>query len=88
MKRTFYGIVCEQDLPKERTPSRVGDDPRGPILMETYLDGMHVDRAKVEEFARTRGFDRYGWVAIAEITVEVPEACAEAIPAAVASVHA
>jgi hypothetical protein len=88
MKRTFYGIVVEQDTPKDRR--RPSDDPpRGPLLMECYLgpETISPDRAKVEAFARTHGFDRYGWVAIAEITVDIPDAPA-AVPAEAASVHA
>lgn len=89
MKRTFYAIVTEQDLPKDRRPAADDHGPKGPLLFETYLNetGISADRAKVEDFARRHGFDRYGWVAIAEITVEIPDAPA-AIPAADASVHA
>jgi len=86
MKRTFYGIVCEQDLPKGH---RDESNARGPILMEVYLieDSISADRAKVEECARAHGFSRYGWYSIAEITVEIPDPPA-AIPADQAAVHA
>lgn len=85
-RRTFYGIVNEQDLPKGHREEATA---RGPILMEVYLDAQSIaaDRDKTEEFARAHGFARYGWVAIAEISVEIPDPPA-AIPAAAAGVHA
>lgn len=84
-RKVFFGIVTEQDLPKDR-PQRHDETPRGPIMMECYLDGVARDRGETESFAKRMGFDRYGWVRVAEIHVDIP-ATPAAIPAAVAGVH-
>ncbi len=68
--RTFYGIVAEQDLYKDR-PVDPESPPKGPILMETYLGELATDRAAVE--ALLPNFKRYGWVRLATITVDIPE---------------
>lgn len=81
----FFAIVTEQDLPKDHEYSVTA---RGPIMMETYLDGVHTARDQLEQFAKRNGFDRYGWVRIAEVHVDIPAAAQRAIPAAAAGVHA
>jgi len=83
-RKVFYGIVCEQDVDKRRRVDPE-DPPRGPILMECYLSGIAEDRAQVE--ALTGRFSCYGWVRIAEIHVDIPDAPA-AIPADKAATHA
>jgi len=85
-RRTFFAIVTEQDLPKDRKPLFESEHPRGPLLMETYLD-YHVDRAAVERRAREGSWSKYGWVRIATVTVDIPDPPA-AIPAAAAAFHA
>lgn len=80
-RKTFYGIVSEQDLPKGHSEEATA---RGPILMETYLNAESADRAQVESIGGR--FAKYGWVRIAEVHVDFPETPA-AIPAASALTH-
>lgn len=82
-RKTFFGIVTEQDTYFSR-PVDPENPPRGPIMMETYLNELHADRAQVEAMAPR--FMHYGWVRVAEIHVEIPET-PSAIPAAAASTH-
>jgi hypothetical protein len=82
-RKVFYAIVAQQDtyIDREVDPEC---PPRGPIMMEHYLDANHTDRAWVENKAKQ--FHRYGWVSIAEVRVDIPDPPA-ALPAAVAGVH-
>jgi hypothetical protein len=88
VRKTFYGIVTERDI-NDAFLAKCGNGAPvridGPIIFEQYLNGRTADRAHVED--RARSMTGYGWVRVAEITVEIPLPTPAAIPAAVAGVH-
>lgn len=86
-RNVFYGIVTQYDR-SERYRDRVDRLQHpcdGPIIFEQYLNDETAVRANLEERAKRR--TGYGWVRIAEIHVEIPEAAPRAIPADQAATH-
>ena len=76
MLKTFYITVTERDCTLEQAKRFAKDypnQPSGPLVHECYLTEDRMNEAKVRNDADARRFDRYGWVRVVPITVDVPE---------------
>jgi hypothetical protein len=88
-RKKFFGIVTQYDCGeryREKHNAHQPERPQGPIIFEQYLNEAAADRKVLE--ARARTMTGYGWVRVAEISVEIPSPTPVAIPEAIAGVHA
>lgn len=72
MIKTFYSVVTQYDCDPNGKHCSAEDPAEGPIMMETYLNEEHANKAYVERLAAER-FNTYGWARVATITIDIPE---------------
>lgn len=72
-EKVFYAVVTQFDCDPQSKWVSSDNPPRGPLLLERYLNNEHAQSQELTQKDAERFRHNYGWTRVAKVIVDIPE---------------